>query len=78
MSSPSAADEAVIAEAREAMTKARAAEHALLVAIGELGESGAWEATGHRSLGRFLEELWRVDPGHGKHLVSTPNTSCRR
>lgn len=69
MSSPSAADEAVIAQAREAMTTARAAEHALLAAVGELAGSGAWEATGHRSLARFLEELWRVDPGHGKHLV---------
>jgi hypothetical protein len=51
------------------MTAARVAEHALLEAVGELAETGAWEATGHRSLSRFVEELWRVDPGHGKHLV---------
>lgn len=70
MSSPSAADEAVIARARGAMTAVRQAEHALLVVAGELAESGAWEATGHRRLARFLEELWRVDPAHGARLVT--------
>lgn len=69
MSSPSAADEAVISRARDAMTVLRAAEHALLAAVGELAESGAWEATGHRRIGRFLEELWRVGPAHARRLV---------
>ena len=69
MSSPSAADEAVITRTRDAMSALRAAEHALLVALGELAVSGAWEQTGHRRIGRFLEELWRVDPGHARHLL---------
>jgi hypothetical protein len=69
MSSPTAADEAVIARARDAMTALRAAEHALLAAVGELAESGAWETTGHRKLARFVEELWRVDPAHARRLV---------
>lgn len=67
--SMSAADEAVIDRAREAMAAARLAEHALLGAIGELAETGAWTATGHRTLGRLLEELWRVDHAHAGHLV---------
>jgi hypothetical protein len=69
MRSPDAADEAVIDRTRDAMSALRTAEHALLVAIGELAESGAWETTGHRRIGRFLEELWRVDPAHGRRLV---------
>jgi hypothetical protein len=69
MSSPGAADEAVITRTRDAMSALRAAEHALLVALGELVASGAWEQTGHRRIGRFLEELWRVDPGHARHLL---------
>ena len=69
MSSPSAADEAVISRTRDAMTALRAAEHALLAAVGELAGSGAWEASGHRRIGRFLEELWRVDPAHARRLV---------
>lgn len=70
MSSPSPADEAVITRTRDAMTALRAAEHTLLTTIGELAESGAWETTGHRGLGRSLEELWRVDPAHAKRLVA--------
>ena len=70
MSSPNPADEAVITRTRDAMTALRAAEHTLLTTIGELAESGAWETTGHRGLGRFLEELWRVDPAHAKRLVA--------
>lgn len=69
MSSPTDADEAVIARARDAMIAVRQAEHALLAAVGELAESGAWEGTGHRRLGRFLEELWRIDPAHGRRFV---------
>ncbi|HEY2190797.1 MAG TPA: DUF222 domain-containing protein [Actinomycetospora sp.] len=69
MSSPSAADEAVIARVREAVTAAREAEYALLVALGELAGSGAWEATGHRKPARLVEELCRVDPAHAHRLV---------
>src|ERR1700759_3574936 len=69
MSSPSTADEAVIARARDAMTALRAAEDAVLVEVGKLAESGAWEATGHRKLARFLEELWRVDPAHAARSI---------
>ena len=58
MDSPSAADEAVIARVREAMTAAGKAEHAVLVALGELVGSGAWESTGHRKPARLVEELW--------------------
>src|ERR1700710_78476 len=74
MSSPGAAGEAVIDRTRDAMTALRTAEHALLVAIGELAESGAWEATGHRRIGRFLEELWRGGPPHGQR----PGGDARR
>ncbi|HEY2222642.1 DUF222 domain-containing protein, partial [Actinomycetospora sp.] len=70
MSSPSAADEAVIARVREAMTAARHAEHALLGAVGELAETGAWETTGHRRPARLLEELCRVDPAHAARLIT--------
>ncbi|GAA4821898.1 hypothetical protein GCM10023201_04560 [Actinomycetospora corticicola] len=55
--------------ARGAMTAARLAEHALLAAIGDLAETAAWTTTGHRDLGRFLEELWRVDHAHAAHLL---------
>ena len=65
----SAADEAVIDRARQAMTAARLAEHALLAAIAELAETAAWTPTGHRALGRLLEELWRVDHAHATHLL---------
>ncbi|WP_433803511.1 DUF222 domain-containing protein [Actinomycetospora sp. CA-084318] len=65
----SAADEAVIDRARQAMTAARLAEHALLTAIAELAQTAAWTATGHRDLGRLLEELWRVDHAHATHLL---------
>src|SRR5690349_17605650 len=65
----SAADEAVIDRARQAITAARLAEHALLTVIAELGETAAWTTTGHRDLGRFLEELWRVDHAHAAHLL---------
>ncbi|MCD2196836.1 DUF222 domain-containing protein [Actinomycetospora endophytica] len=37
---------------------------------GNSPSSGAWQATGHRGVGRLLEELWRVDPAHAKHLVA--------
>ncbi|NMO88278.1 HNH endonuclease signature motif containing protein [Actinomycetospora sp. TBRC 11914] len=67
--STSDADEAVIARARDAMTAARLAEHALLTTIGELAETAAWTSTGHRDLGRFLEELWRLDHAHARHLL---------
>lgn len=38
----------MVARVREAVAAAREAEYALLVALGELAGSGAWEATGHR------------------------------
>lgn len=66
--SMSADDEAVIDRARDAMTAVRLAEHALLAALGELAETAAWTPTGHRDVGRFLEELWRVDHAHARHL----------
>jgi hypothetical protein len=62
-------DEAMFARARAAMAAARAAEHAVLVVVGELAESGAWGATGHRNLPRCLAELWRVNDGHARRLV---------
>jgi hypothetical protein len=62
-------DEAMFARARAAMAAARAAEHAVLVAVGELAESGAWGATGHRTLSRCLTELWRINDGQARRLV---------
>jgi hypothetical protein len=69
MGSPSAEQEAVMARARAAMVAAREAEHALVRAVGELAESGACEAVGHRKVARLLEELWRIDPGQAHRLV---------
>ncbi|MCD2194887.1 HNH endonuclease [Actinomycetospora endophytica] len=67
--SSSDVDEAMFARARAAMVAAREAEHAVLVAVGELAESGSWAGTGHRSLSRFLSELWRINDGHARRLV---------
>ncbi|MDT7741993.1 MAG: hypothetical protein QOE59_1071 [Actinomycetota bacterium] len=58
-----------MARARAAMVAAREAEHALVRAVGELAESGACEAAGHRKVARLLEELWRIDPGQAQRLV---------
>ena len=69
MGFPTAEQEAVMARARAAMVAAREAEHALVRAVGELAESDAAAATGHRTVARLLEELWRIDPKQAHRLV---------